>query len=191
MQGMRPVGMNYRKFTEGILSELPIEEQTRILRHAEKVYSLRQSHTRKKDSAGLMGPPSADETSNTEITGFSQRYTKSQKGKGKEKSPVQIFHVTGQPEKEISDPVIAEQIAADEILARCIAQSGRHIRHTPDFTPQIGPSGARHLDNTEKSSTHSAKLSSDKKCKRTGSPSYIDNLPGVYQLRNAIPGGKT
>ncbi|KIJ56143.1 hypothetical protein M422DRAFT_239349 [Sphaerobolus stellatus SS14] len=31
MQGTRPVDMNYRKFTEGILSELPIEEQTRIL----------------------------------------------------------------------------------------------------------------------------------------------------------------
>ncbi|KIJ24829.1 hypothetical protein M422DRAFT_274292 [Sphaerobolus stellatus SS14] len=107
-QGTQPVDMNYRKFTEGILSELPIEEQMRILRCAEKVYSLRKSHTRKKDSAGLTGPPSAGETSNTEITGFSQQYTRSQKGKGKEKSPVQIFRVTGQLEREISDLVIAE-----------------------------------------------------------------------------------
>ncbi|KIJ31658.1 hypothetical protein M422DRAFT_266690 [Sphaerobolus stellatus SS14] len=30
-QGRQPVDANYRKFTEGILSELPIEEQTRIL----------------------------------------------------------------------------------------------------------------------------------------------------------------
>ncbi|KIJ29612.1 hypothetical protein M422DRAFT_268954 [Sphaerobolus stellatus SS14] len=122
-QGTQPVDMNYRKFTEGILSELPIEEQTRILQRAEKVYSLRKSNTKKGDRAELTGPPSADETTNTEITGFSQRYTRSQKGKGKEKSPVQIFRVTGQPEREISNPAIAEQIAADEILARSIEQN--------------------------------------------------------------------
>ncbi|KIJ54601.1 hypothetical protein M422DRAFT_240679 [Sphaerobolus stellatus SS14] len=194
-QGTRPVDLNYRKFTEGILSELPIEEQTRILRRAEKVYSLRMNNTKIIHSAEFKDPTSADDTSSTKITGFSQRYTRSQKGKAKDMRPSTMKHRVEQP--EIREQIIAEQIEADEQLARHTTQNDAETEHIPQFIPRIGTSGKRQADNPIITSAHSVRLSQEKdlgqedaKYKRTGSPSYMNNLPGVYQLRNAIPGGR-
>ncbi|KIJ53046.1 hypothetical protein M422DRAFT_243018 [Sphaerobolus stellatus SS14] len=194
-QGTQPVDLNYRKFTEGILSELPIEEQTRILRRAEKVYSLRMNNTKIIHSVEFKDPTSAEDTSSTKITGFSQRYTGSQKGKAKDMRPSTMKHRVEQP--EIREQIIAEQVKADEQLARHITQNDAETEHIPQFIPRIGTSGKRHADNPIITSAHSVRLSQEKelgqkdaKHKRTGSPSYMNNLPGVYQLRNTIPGGR-